>query len=62
MNRTILNKVERLEAFARAALDEATAIRKELGGGTSSSPKRGMREKEKAAALNVVKNRKKLIS
>lgn len=58
-NPQILKKVEKLEAFAQAALNEATAIRKELEGGASSSPKRG---KAKDAAMAVLKNRRSKIS
>lgn len=57
----ILKKVEKLEAFAQMALNEATAIRKELEGSgvPASSARKG---KAKKAALAVVSNRRKKIS
>lgn len=55
----ILNRIKKLEAFAQLALEEATAIRKELGGGTSSSPAKG---KAQAAAHYCLMNRRKKLS
>lgn len=58
----ILKRIEKIEAFAQAALDEATALRSELEGSgvpNSSSPQRG---KNKKAALAVLKNRRSKIN
>ena len=59
----ILRKVEKLEAFAQAALDEASAVRLMLlEGGASSSPQKGKDKKAKDAAMAVLKNRRSKIS
>lgn len=58
----ILKRIEKIEAFAQAALDEATALRIGLTGSgvpNVSPPQRG---KEKKAALAVLKNRRKNIA
>lgn len=61
MSAQILKKVEKMEAFAQAALNEATAIRKELedDGASTGSARKG---KAKSAALAVLKNRRSKIS
>ena len=52
----ILKRIEKLQAFAQAALDEASAVRLMLlESGVSSSPQKG---KDKKAALTVLKNRR----
>lgn len=56
---TVLKRVEKLEAFAQLALEEATAIRKELESGISSSPARG---KNKTAAYTVLNNRRRKLN
>jgi len=58
-NPQILKKVQKLEAFAQMALEEATAIRKELEGGTSNSP---ARDNKKAAIHKVLANRNKFLN
>ena len=61
MSAHILKKVEKLEAFAQAALNEATAIRKELEGSgvPAGSARKG---KAKKAAMSVLQNRRSKIS
>lgn len=53
----ILKKLEKIEAFAQAALNEATALRSELEGSgvPVSSPRQG---KAKKAAFVVLKTRR----
>ncbi|MEG9328551.1 hypothetical protein V6B16_11450 [Salinimicrobium catena] len=54
----ILKRIEKIEAFAEAILNEATALRKmelEGSGVSTSSPQKG---KAKKAALAVLKNRR----
>ncbi len=55
----LLKKVEKLEAFAQMALDEATAIRKELQGGACNSSRKG---KTKDAVHKVLANRRKHVN
>ncbi|WP_300434040.1 hypothetical protein [Christiangramia sp.] len=61
MNKPVLLKrVKRLEATGKLFLEEATAIRKELEGGASSSPEKGLNKAD--AAAKVLANRRKAIN
>lgn len=58
----ILKRIEKIEAFAKATLNEATALRMGLPGSgvpNGSPPHRG---KEEKAALVVLKNRRNNIA
>lgn len=61
MSRTVLlNRVKKLEATGRLFLEEATAIRKELERGGSSSPEKGNKTADVKA--RVLAKRRKNIS
>ncbi len=57
--KSILKKLENLEAYAQLILETATAVRKELQGGSCNSPQKG---KNKAAISTVLANRRKHIN
>lgn len=57
--KSIIKRLKAIEATAQMLLDEATAIRKELEGGASSSPEKGKR-KAKAVATVLAKRRSQL--
>ena len=56
----MLNRVKKLEATANLLLESATAIRKELEGGASSSPEKGNKAADVKA--RVLAKRRKNIS
>lgn len=56
MSKTILHRIKRLEASASLLLEEATAIRADLEGGASRSPKGKANSK---VIANILTNRRK---
>ena len=54
----ILRRIESIEAAVELILKDATAIRKELGGGTPGSPKGKSKKKNQIAAETVLRNRR----